>query len=458
LISLVSGHAFSGPIALSFRPDTRVLAFTFLISLATGLLFGLTPALQSARLNLASILKSDSRAMSCARPTLRKALVILQVVMSLLLLIGAALFVRTLMNLEDVSVGYARENLLLLKIDPGATGYKGTEVSRIADDLRNRFAGIPGVRAVTFSENGLFSGPESIGPVQVEGYSPANGGEQVARFDHVGPDYFAAVGIPILLGRDIGPGDGASAPRVAVINDSMARFYFQNANPIGKKIFWLPGRRQSLEIVGVSANVQDHSLRWQSIRRFYVPLHQPVERITNVIFEVRTRGNPADVVGSLRKEIAAVDPNLLVLSVHTLESLIDRFLLRERLVSYLASFFGVLAVVLASVGLYGVMSYSVTRRTTEIGIRTALGAGRGDIIRLVLRETMSLVLLGIVIGVPAALAAARLASNQLFGLKPHDPWTIAAAIVVIVTVSCLAGYLPARKAARVDPIVALRTE
>jgi predicted permease len=458
LVSLVSGRVFSGPVALAFHPDLRILGFTSLISLLTGLFFGLTPALQSTRIDLNSVLKSESRSSSGGRPILRKTLVVLQVVLSLLLIIGAALFVRTLQNLQEVSVGYARENLLLVRIDPGATGYRGVATSRLADELRGRFMSVPGVRAVSFSENGLFNGPESVGPVLIEGYASADGGPQIARFDQVGPNYFGTVGIPLLLGRDIGVQDGASSPRVAVINEAMARFYFQDANPVGRKIFWLPGGRQSLEIVGVAANVQDHSLRWQSIRRFYVPLHQPIERISSLIFEIRTAGNPTGIVDSLRREIAGVDPNLIVLDTRTLEGLIDRALLRERLVTYLSSFFGILALALASIGLYGVMSYVVTRRATELGIRAALGARKGDLVRLVLKESMSLVLLGILIGVPAALAATRLVSSQLYGLKSNDPWTVSAAIAVIVVVAGLAGYLPARRAAGVDPVEALRAE
>jgi predicted permease len=458
LVRLVSDFVFSGPVTITFRPDMRILAFTTAISLVTGLLFGMAPAFQSARIDLNSILKADAWGTGDGRPTLRKALVVFQVVVSLLLLIGATLFVRTLQNLQGVSVGYERENLLLVRIDPLTGGYKGAEISRLAEELRGRFAGLPGVRAVTFSENGLFSGPESAGPIQIEGYAPQAAGEQVARFDQVGPQYFAAVGIPLLLGRDFAAQDAGNAPPVAVINEAMARYYFQGTSPIGKKIFWLPKNREGFEIIGVARNVQDHSLRWQQIRRFYVPFHQPIERISSVIFEVRTQGNSAGTVDAIRREIRTVDPALPVLSIQTLEGLIDRFLLRERLVTCLSSFFGILALTLAAVGLYGVMSYSVTRRTIEIGIRAALGARATAIIWLVLRESLRMVLLGIAIGVPVALAATRLISSQLYGLGPNDPWVIGLAMILILAVSGLAGYLPARRAARVDPMVALRSE
>jgi len=280
----------------------------------------------------------------------------------------------------------------------------------------------------------------------------------VARFDQVGPGYFTTVGIPLLLGRDFNSQDAAGAPRTVIVNEAFARFYFQGASPLGKQIFWLPGQRTGLEIVGVAGNVKDHSLRWESIRRFYVPVYQPIESVSTVNFEVRTAGDPQQVAGAIRREIRAVDPTLPLVRLDTLGALIDRSLIEERMIATLSGFFGVLALVLACTGLYGVMSFSVARRTSEIGLRMALGAASADVLRMILRETVTLVGLGIAIGVPAALTATRLIASRLFGLEAADPATVVATTVLLLVVAVLAGYVPARRAAGVDPMVALRAE
>ncbi len=461
LVSLV-GAFTTHPIAIQFRPDLRVLAFTAAVTVLTGMLFGLAPAFQAARVDVISSLKDTARGAGGAggapgRLRLRKALVVAQVALSLVLLVGATLFVRSLQKLRGVDLGYARENLLIVRVDPVTGGYRGAEISRLLDELQKRFAALPGVRGVTFSENGLFSGPESAGPIMVEGYGAA-GKPEVARFDHVGPGYFATVGIPLLLGRDFTAQDAAGAPRTAIVNEAFARFYFQGASPVGKQIFWLPGQRAGLEIVGVAANVKDHSLRWGAIRRFYVPMHQPIEAISTVNFELRTSGDPQQVGGSVRRELRAVDPTLPLVRVDTLDGLVDRSLIEERLIAKLSGFFGVLALVLACTGLYGVMSYSVARRTSELGLRMALGASSADVLRLVLRESVVMVGLGIALGIPVALAATRLVSSRLFGLEAADPWAVTTATLFLIVVAVLAGFLPARRAARVDPMIALRTE
>ncbi len=458
LVSLVSGF-LSSPLAVAFHPDVRVLAFTGGVSLLTGILFGLAPALRSTRLELHPVLK-DSSGVSGGRQRygLRKMLVMAQVALSLLLLIGATLLVRTLRNLRAVDVGYARENLLLVRIDPGTSGYKGLEIARLGEELRRRFAGVTGVHGVTYSENGLFNGPESVGPINVEGFTEQSGGDILSHFDHAGPAYFETIGIPVLLGRDISERDVAGSPRVVVINESMAQFYFRGGNPIGKRIFWIPENRLSLEIVGVVQNVQDHSVRWKPVRRFYVPLSQPIEPISTLIFEIRTQSRPESLIAGLRRELHAVDPSIPVLCIQTVDQLMERSFLLERIIARLASIFGALALMLATLGLYGVMSYATARRTNEIGLRMALGAQTGDVIRMVLRESMVLVAAGILVGIPAGLAATRLIASWLFGLKANDPWTIVTAIVLVLVVSGVAGYIPARGASRVDPMVALRYE
>jgi predicted permease len=454
----VSG-LLSSPLAVPFHLDLRVLAFAGAVSLVTGMLFGLAPALGAMRMSPGPVLK-DSGSVVGGRPGygLRKVLVVSQVGLSLLLLMGAALLVRSILNLRRADVGYARENLLMIQLDPVTSGYKGAEIPVVAEELRRHLAAVPGVLAVTYSENGLFNGPESAGPVAVEGYLQQSEADALARFDHAGPGYFSSIGIGLLLGRDIEERDTANAPRVAVINEAMARFYFQDGNPIGKRIFWLPRNRQSLEIVGVARNVQDHSVRWKPIRRFYVPFSQPIEGLTALIFEVRTRVDPESVMTSLERAIKDVDPSLPILSMLTLEQLMDRSILVERIITTLAGIFGALALLLASLGLYGVMSYAVIRRTGEIGIRMALGAQAGNVLLMILRESMALVLVGIALGIPAGMAATRVISSRLYGLKTNDPWSLAVVVAVLLTISIIAGYLPARRAARVDPMIALRHE
>jgi predicted permease len=458
LVALVSGLS-SSPLAVQFNPDLRILAFTGAVSLLTGILFGLAPAVGAMRMSPGPVLK-ESGSVIGSRPAfgLRRILVVTQVGLSFLLLMGAALLMRSILNLKKVDVGYARENLVMVRLDPGTSGYKGVEVPRLAEELRRRFSAIPGVRAVTYSENGLFNGPESVGPIAVEGYSHQSEGDALARFDQVGPGYFSSIGIGLFLGRDIDARDAANAPRVAVINETMAHFYFQEGNPIGKRIFWLPGDRLSLEIVGVARNVQDHSVRWKPVRRFYVPFCQPVESLTSLIFEVRTTVSPESVMTSLAQAVKEVEPSMPILSLQTLDQLMDRSFLVEGIIARLAAAFGVLALLLASFGLYGVMSYAIVRRTSEIGIRMALGAQAGSVLRMILSESFMLVLVGIGIGIPAGLAATRLIASRLYGLKANDPLSLALVVVLLVAVSGIAGYLPARRAARVDPMIALRHE
>jgi predicted permease len=459
LVGMASGF-LSSPIAVSLEPDTRVLLFTAAVSLLTGIIFGLAPAFRGTKIDLNTALKESAATVSGAVRGLglRRILVVAQIALSLLLLIGAALFVRSLRNQQAVDIGYNRENLVLVRIDPVTGGYRGEAIAKLAGRLRDRFGSLPGVSAVTFSENGLFSGPESAGPIAAEGHTPQSEGDMLARFDQVGPEYFRTIGIPVLLGRDIGAQDVAGSPRVAVINEAMADFYFPGTNPVGRQIFWLPGKRMPIEIVGVAGSAQDHSVRWGPTRRFYVPLEQAIEGITTVIFEVRTSAKPEALVAALRKEVEAEDPTMPVLSVQTLDQLMARSMLQEGLIARLSGFFGILALLLAAVGLYGIMSYAVARRTNEIGVRVALGAQPGNIIRMVLRETLLLALTGVAIGIPAALAAARLVSSWLFGLEATDPVTIAGAALFMIVVACGAGFVPARRAARVDPLMALRSE
>lgn len=459
LLRMVAGGKDAIP--LDLHPDAHILGFTIGVSLLTGILFGLAPALRATRMDLAPVLKDAARGMTAGRSRLGlgKMLVIAQVAMALVMLIGTGLFVRSLQKLLSVDLGYNPDKLLLFRIDPVSSGYQGAAIPQLYRQLLDRLQAIPGVRAVTVSDNGLFSHSESGDPISIQGYTAKNGQDMNARFDQVGPNYFKTVGIPILMGRDISIDDTETSPRVGLINQTMARYYFGNENAIGKQITdTYPDNVTSFEVVGVVADAKYNNIREKTPRRFYVPFFHPVVTEGAGVFEIRTFANVASVSETIRREILAVDKTLSVGDFHTMGELVDESVNRDRLIATLSSFFGALALVLASVGLYGVMSYAVARRTNEIGVRMALGAASQNVIWMVLREVLVMVAIGVAVGLPAALACSRLVSSRLFGLSPNDPLTIALAAVVLVVVATLAGYVPARRASRVDPMVALRYE
>jgi predicted permease len=450
------------PVPLDVRLDARILAFTAGVSIFTGLLFGLIPALRATRVDISSTLKENSKGVigNGSRITMGKALVISQVAVSLLLLIGAGLFLRTLQNLQHVDLGYAREKLLLVRIDALEAGYKDAPRAAVFRTLLERFRAIPDVQGVTLSENGLFSGTESGDQITVEGYKPQKRGDDNARFDQIGPNYFSTIGVPLLLGREIGPQDAERSPRVCVINESMARFFFGRQNPIGKHITdEFPDTRDTFQIVGVSKDDRDHRLRGEVSRRFYVPFFQGLGGIPPAAnFEIRTFAEPNSLVKTIRREVEQVDRSLPILNISPLGELLDRTLTQERLIAQLSAFFGGLALLLACVGLYGVLSYSIARRTNEIGIRMALGAEQTTVLGMILRETLVVVAAGVVIGMPVAFALTRLISSKLYGLNASDPLTMILASAILAAVAMFAGYIPARRASRVDPLDALRYE
>jgi predicted permease len=460
LVALVGNRP--GSVALDARPDLRVLAFTIGVSLLTGLVFGLAPAWRSARVNVSSTLKEAGRGLTAgsAKIGAGKILVIGQIALSVMLLIGAGWFIRTLRNLEDVDLGYQREKLALVDVDFLSAGYSGERLPIAYNEVRDRLARIPGVRGVTYSQNGLFSGSESGDEITVEGYKPHKPDDLGARFDRIGPDYFATVGIPILLGRDIGPQDVESAESVCVVNEAFAKFYFGAQNPIGKHVTdEFPDTRKTFSIVGVARNARDHSLRGEVPRRFYLSALQPLGHFSpGLNYEIRTLGEPGAAIQAARKAILAYDPAIPIGGAQPFVTMLDDNLRQQRIIAQLSTVFGGLALLLAAIGLYGVLSYAVAQRTNEIGIRMALGAERGTVVRMVLRETAVLIAIGLAAGVPASLACARLIQSKLFGLKPADPVTLGAAVGIMIAVAIGSGYLPARRASRVDPLIALRYE
>ena len=458
LVALVSsGYQ---PIHLSLRPDGRALGFTVVVSLITTVLFGLAPAILGTRHRIAETLKDAARgSANRRRGWAGKFLVAIQVGVSVVLLVGAGLFLRTLFNLRTQDVGYDPNRLVMMWLDPVSAGYRGDDIGRVCKNILDRIAVLPGVRAATFSENGLFYGPESGTKLEIEGFAPGSEEDKRSRFDQVGPGYFSNVGIPLLLGRDFTERDKATAPRVAVINETMAKFYFGSGNPIGKHIITrIQDKPLQLEIVGVARDAQDHNFWSKPVRRFYVSYFQPIDGITAANFAIRTVGDPAALDALLRREVKALDGNLTVLRIREVKSLMDQSLVQERLIAKLSSFFGLLAATLAAIGLYGVMAYDVVQRTKEIGVRMALGAQKINILSLVVGQGMKLALAGLGVGVLAALALTRIVRSLLYGTTPTDPVTFIAVILTLASVAILACWLPARRATRVDPMEALRHE
>jgi predicted permease len=360
-----------------------------------------------------------------------------------------------------VELGYPREKLVQMRVDFAAAGYAGPRLPAAFDAVAAKLALAPGVKGVTYSSHGFFAGGESVDPLIIEGYKPPKAGDSPdSRFERVGPRYFSTLGIPLLLGREPDDRDTANSEKICVVNQAFVKNYFGNRNPLGKHITDdFPDTRETMTIAGVAANAHDHSLRQEVEPRFYIPVSQPLgDYPTQVIFGLRTYGEPSALVNAARKTVLDYDPTIRVARVATLEEQLDTRLQNERIVAQLSAAFGALALLLASVGLYGVLSYGVARRINEIGIRMALGARAGRVVGMILGETALLVGIGLAIGVPVSLLCARFVQTKFFGLQAADPVTLAAALAILLAVALLAAYIPARRAARVDPLVALRYE
>jgi len=443
-----------GPPVLDVHPDARVLAFCTAISLLTGLVFGLAPALRATRLDVSPVLKAGLGGGSgSSRWMLGKALVAVQVALSLLVLLGASMFVRSLQKLNSIDLGFKRENLLLFGVDGTLSGYKDEGLGSLYQRIQERLRAIPGVRSVSLSRHSLVGDGSSQSGMDIPGYRKRPSERLVVYRNSVGPDFFETMGIPILLGRGITDRDNQTAPKVVVINEALAHRYFPNESPLGKRLAW---HEKDAEVVGVAGNAKYYDLRQEVQPTVFEPYLQ--FGIGRMVFALRTLADPASIVRDVRVAIASVDRNLPLYNVRTQVQQINSALIQERFFAELTSCFGGLALLLASIGLYGVMSYTVAGRTGEIGIRMALGAAKADITGMVLREVFLLMTAGLGIGLPVALLCMRLIHKQLYGLNVSDPLSIAVAIGVLTLVTGLAGYLPARRASRIDPMAALRQE
>jgi predicted permease len=447
---------------LPLVPDARVLAFTIAISLATGLIFGLIPALRATRVQVSPTLKEAGRSTRerGSHFGLGKGLIAGQVALSLLVLFAACLLVRSLQKIMAQDFGYDRTRIVLARIDPVSAGYTNETMKPLAERLLARLASTPGVRAVTYSTNGLFTGTESNDDILVPGFDRSSE-DRAANEDYVGPSYFGVVGIPVLTGRGIEEQDTALSTRVAVVNEAMVKHFFAGENPIGRQFriddqAWLD---RPITIVGISRDARDHpsDLRAEVKPRFYMSFQQ-VPDTTQIVFEAQVAGSPSAAVNSVVNQIKAVDPNLPITNFRALDDLVNDSASNQIALAKLSLFFAVLALVLACVGLYGVMSYTVAGRTREIGVRMALGAARGDVLHLVLREGMLLVTIGLAIGIPLSLASGTLLRSFLFGLNATDPLSLIAVIFLLGVVAALAALIPARRASKIEPMIALRCD
>jgi predicted permease len=481
----------AAPLPISAMPDLRVFGFTLGVAFLTGIVFGVVPALQSTRTDLANTLKDQAGSVTSTGATgLRKALVVAQVTLSLMLLIGAGLFIRSLHNMRSLDPGFRTSRLLSFSVNPALNGYTRTQTREFYKTLQTAVQSLPGVESAALARMRVLDGDRSSSTISVEGHRAKDGEDMEPWVNTVSPNYFGTLGVPLVAGREFRPADERSmvpqeiidkldfnresdrnrfremerqakgAPKYAIVNERFARHYFGNAqNAIGRRFGFggNPGTPTDIEIIGVARDTMYSTLREQIPRQVFTPSVQG-DFVTGMNVYVRTNLDAPQMFAALRRAVNQLDSTLPVFDLRTMGEQIDRSLVTERLIAMLSAVFGAIATILAAVGLYGVMSYSVSRKTREIGIRMALGAFGGDVVWMVMREVLTLIGVGVLIGVGAALVLTRYVQTQLFGLTPNDPVTMAAAVALLIGVAMAAGYLPALRASRVDPIRALRYE
>jgi predicted permease len=447
-----------GFLALDVTPDATVLGFTFVVAVATGLFFGLVPALGATRIDLTPALKDRVGSVGRNRQRAGRFLVVTQVALATIMMVATGLFVKSLVKLRTLDTGFRQEGLMLVRMNPQRNGYRNARLADLYSRLEARLDAIPGVRDAVLASNTPFSGNDNSTVIAVPGYTPPTEPDAEATWMMMSPGYFRTLGTRVLAGREFVDQDNRHSARpVAMVNEAFARKYFAGADPVGKH-FEVVGRGRQYEIVGLVGDAKFNSYREETPAIMYFPIlaDTTVQRAAWAVLDVPTdHGSMASVV---RREIAAIDPALEIFSVRSLREQVSASIVQERLVATLSSFFGAVALLLAIVGLYGIMAYAVARRTNEIGIRMALGAARPRVVWMVVRETLVLGMLGLGIGVPIALALGRFIRTMLFGMTPTDTATLVVVGVVVMVAALVAGFLPGRRAARVDPLVALRSD
>jgi predicted permease len=448
------------PLSLSSTPDWTVLSFTALVSVLAGAIFGLVPALQSTRPRLADTLKDQAAAvLHSGSVRLRKCLVVAQVALSLLLLIGAGLFMQSLRNLKYTNPGFDERGLLSFAVEPTLNRYDMPWTFDYYRRLRERLKAMPGIEAETLAMIPVMQGNEWDNWVTIEGYTSKQGDPPDPHMQYCSTDYFAALRIPLVLGRDFTLKDAAGAPRVGIVNQNFAKRYFAGVNPLGRHVGMGidPSTKMDIEIVGVAGDTRYESMSDEIPPELYIPYTQ-LDFANGMTVYLRTHGDPANTFNTARRVVREVDPTVPMYDLRTLDDQIEISLFTQRLLATLSGVFGGLATLLAALGLYGVMAFMVARRTREIGIRMALGADTGSVVWMVMREVLLLAAFGVAAGASAAWAATRFIQAQLFGIQATDPATMMSAAVGIVAVAALSGYLPARRATAIDPMRALRWE
>jgi predicted permease len=405
--------------------------------------------LRATRIDLLSMLKASGAPTDRSRYRIGKALIAVQVALSLILAVGSAMLVRTLINLSSEPIGFQPENLLVFQLNPTLSGYKEERLLNFHEEVVRRLGQIPGVRSASMSRWGILSGAATSDGINTAGQQK----NVPVRIHYVSPRFFETVGFPLLAGRDIAWSDRGTSQRVMVINATLARQIFAGQNPVGRTVQM---NGNDVEIVGMAGDTKFESLRRAVPATIYIPFRQNAQY--SMTYVVRSETEPKALVAVVRRAVESVDPNVPMYEVKTQVEQINEVIRRERLFAALLSGFAVIALVLASMGIYGTLAYLVTRRTPEIAVRLALGAQRADVVGLVLRESIAPVLAGVVVGVAGSFAAGKLVESMLFGLKPQDPLALAAASAILLGSAILAGWWPARRASRIAPMAALRQE
>jgi predicted permease len=430
-----------------------------MVTIVAALLFGLVPALRATRVDVATALRGQGRGPAAAgvrigRVAVGSVLVVGQVALSTLLLIGTGLLLRSMTHILTVDLGLDRDHLVSLKVSPRRGDYDGQHAALLLRELTERVQRVPGVRAVGSSSHGIFTGGEGESEVRVPGFVPQADSELSVKASEVGPGFFRAIGAHVVTGREFDAHDSERSARVAVINETMARHYFSSANPVGRT---LRQNDSAYTIIGVVRDVEEQDVRAKPVRRLYTSIAQATEALRVFVLEVRVNGSPSQYVEPLRASLSDVNSKLS-LEIDPLNDLVRDSVSQDLLVTRVTTFFGLLGLVLAALGLYGVTTYTTSRRTAEFGLRAALGAEPIELARMVLAESVRLVAIGVAIGVPAGLVATRFVRSQIFGVSAIDIPSLSAAVTVLLATALVASYLPARRAARVGPLGALRSD
>ena len=457
LIALIPSEG--NPLLVRPEPDARILLFTLGVTMLTGIVFGLVPAMRASRPDLAPTLNDNVGAIAGSGGSLylRKGLIAAQVALSFLLLFGAGLFVRSLQNLKTTSSGFHEmDNLITFQLAPSLNGYDTPRAMHLHQELLANIRALPGVKAAGIASVPVLHGWEWDSSTGVEGHQAKDGEDMQAFMNALSPDYFKTMGIPILEGRDFDFRDIKEDSKVCIVNQRFARHFFGEKSAIGRHISHGTGPKAKLdvEIIGVAADSLYEGPREGVRRQVFIPSYGK----GSVAYYVRTTNASPAAYSALRGEVKKLDISLPVYEMKSLETQLDETLLSERLIALLSAGFGALATLLASIGLYGVMAFVVARRTKELGVRIALGATRGSVLWLVMKEVLVLLVVGLAVGVPAAMALGKYVSSQLYGIQSHDPWLATSTMVALALVATIAGLIPANRASRIDPILALRFE